>query len=163
MNGLHNLTSQLTDSWLIKESDLNVYLSALAMQGKQKTVKKSDQQLYSWYYHSSKLEFSWDFEKAPEGSVAVIDIDGITLKGGSYYSLGYVHLIAQLKKALDSDEIVGIVLRVDSPGGQLSGLQTFIDLIQSSEKPIYAFVNDGKALRLICKAAQIRLYHVPNL
>jgi len=59
----------------------------------------------------------------------------------------YETITADLKSALANDDISGIILDLDSPGGEVDGVFDLADLIYESraEKPIWAFAN-GMAL-----------------
>jgi signal peptide peptidase SppA len=81
-------------------------------------------------------------------SIAVIPINGTLAKrlnlfqaisGGT--SIGM--LMDRTEALIDNDEIDGIVLDIDSPGGTVAGTKEFADLIQSGreKKPITTYVN----------------------
>ncbi|OWP62897.1 hypothetical protein CDA63_11810 [Hymenobacter amundsenii] len=66
--------------------------------------------------------------------------------------LGLMSLAASLNRAARDPEIGGVVLRVDSPGGQVYGTQSVADGIracQAAGKPVVALCDDG----LMCSAA----------
>lgn len=84
------------------------------------------------------------YNDAPPNSVAIIPISGPIMKtGGDCGEPGAVHFSNWIKSANASDRITGILLIIDSPGGQVDGTQTVVDAITNSKKPVVAFVDDG--------------------
>lgn len=55
---------------------------------------------------------------------------------------GYNALAAQLSAAARSSEVRGIVLEIDSPGGEVAGLAEFADFVASIDKPVWAHANE---------------------
>lgn len=51
-------------------------------------------------------------------------------------------LALDLQAAIDSDEVASIVLEVDSPGGQVSGISEFAEMVRASPKPVTTYVSD---------------------
>ncbi len=81
----------------------------------------------------------------PEGSIAVVQIIGPQTKYGGMCSYGMIDkaaLIAQLDAA---SNVAGIVMNIDSPGGQVSGTSNLADAIANCSKPVVGVVNDGIA------------------
>ena len=83
------------------------------------------------------------------GGIAVIDIFGPLVKraSGEFLSGGpttYAEIEGQFLAALDSDVIQGILLNIDSPGGEVGGAYELADLIFSERdrKPCFAVAND---------------------
>lgn len=58
---------------------------------------------------------------------------------------GYGTLTYMVQKLNQSDKISNLIFLIDSPGGQVSGLNSLIDAIQASQINTIAFVNDGIA------------------
>lgn len=77
------------------------------------------------------------------GAIAVIPIQGVITKRGSWFSDGLDRVARTLDVAQSSKAIGGIVLDVDSPGGSSYGLMEFADKIYSMRggKPIIAVAN----------------------
>jgi protease-4 len=78
------------------------------------------------------------------GSVAIVRISGGIYKYGYWSWSGYVpgtqDYIQVITSLLETDEIAGIMLIVDSPGGQASGIASLFDLINTSTKPILTLI-----------------------
>jgi ClpP class serine protease len=51
-------------------------------------------------------------------------------------------MATDLRAALDDPEIRGIVLEIDSPGGQVAGISEFADQVAAAGKPTIAYVSD---------------------
>lgn len=76
---------------------------------------------------------------------AFIDIRGAIMNFGKLGEfLGYCDLKRvndNLNDAVKNDQVKSIVLNIDSPGGEVRGLQTTVDLIESCKKPVIAYVS----------------------
>ncbi|MBK7692126.1 MAG: hypothetical protein IPJ31_13815 [Bacteroidetes bacterium] len=63
-------------------------------------------------------------ENAPKGSIAVIDIQGALMKNDQYCGPAGMESIGAWIKAADNNQnIDGIILKVDSPGGTVDGTE----------------------------------------
>jgi ClpP class serine protease len=98
-------------------------------------------------------------DRLPYDSIVVIDIIGPVLKYGSWYGWGTVELNDLVIRMANSDRVKGIILNVDSPGGQAAGTADFAQSIRnvSKVKPVLAIVQDGiaaSAAMWIISAAQ---------
>jgi signal peptide peptidase SppA len=81
--------------------------------------------------------------------VAVIPIHGLLTKRSEFFSsflgtISYEEIHESIVMALADSKIGKILLDIDSPGGEVSGLFDLVDFIGESknEKPIYAIAND---------------------
>lgn len=90
-----------------------------------------------------------------EKTVAVLSIKQPILKYTDYYFgyLGSKTFISILKNLESKNDILGVVLDIDSGGGQVYGTPEFYDFIQNFSKPIVAYT-DG----YLCSAA----YYIGN-
>ena len=84
--------------------------------------------------------------------VAVISIVGELVNRGSWMDAwsgltSYVGIANDLQAALDDDDVEGIVLDIDSPGGEAAGAMETAALVRkaSQSKPVTAFVNGAAA------------------
>lgn len=83
------------------------------------------------------------FVMAPEGSIAVMDIQGVIFKETQACGpLGTSILMQQFNQAKANPNIIGIILVTDTPGGQVAGTHDFAQEIASSKKPVVSFVNN---------------------
>jgi protease-4 len=78
---------------------------------------------------------------ATGSKVAVIPVQGTVQKRGGYCSTGTKQLSAMLSQANRDDEVLAIVLDIDSPGGAVDGTEEFANLIRSSKKPVVAYID----------------------
>lgn len=91
-------------------------------------------------------------------TIAVIDIMGTLMKADS--SLGSssstVALRQAIRQAMMDDSIDGIMLRIDSPGGTVSGTSDLADAIAQAgtKKPVWAFGEDLVASAALWLASQ---------
>ncbi|MDE2472037.1 MAG: S49 family peptidase, partial [Bradyrhizobium sp.] len=80
------------------------------------------------------------------GSVAVIEMSGELMKFASSLSsgTGTVAVRRQVRAAAADEDVGAIVLRIDSPGGTVSGTQDLADDVAAAaaKKPVYAFIED---------------------
>jgi ClpP class serine protease len=83
------------------------------------------------------------FKDAPKGSVAVLSIQDAIMKYDYCGALGTVSLCSILADAEASDNIVGILLDMDTPGGEVYGTKNLADMVANCTKPVIAHINDG--------------------
>lgn len=140
------LSALFTDGWMIEDQYAGAQLPFLErlISGKEDSKKKAE--IHAWHYHDDQLvKNKGEFSEAPAGSIAIIDIDNPILKHDNCGDPGSISLAGIIQRADQDSRISSILLRIDSPGGQVSGLQTFTDAITACNKPIFAFINDGMA------------------
>lgn len=93
-----------------------------------------------------KLSRYNSMDRAPAGSVAVIVIDDVVMKADAECGpLGTRSLAGLVSEAAAHPNIAGILLQIDSPGGQVSGTATLADAIKDARqvKPVVGLVDDG--------------------
>jgi signal peptide peptidase SppA len=92
-------------------------------------------------------------EYVVDRGVAIIDVFGVLVHRGEVINAdssaiqSYSGIATQLTKAAQDGTVKKIVLNIDSPGGEVSGLMQLADQIYQlrQSKPIEAFVNDLSA------------------
>ena len=86
------------------------------------------------------------YPTAGEGEIAVIDLSGVLMKYPSSIGGGSstVAARAQIRAAARSENVSGIVLRIDSPGGTVSGTKDLADDVAAAAtlKPVFAYAED---------------------
>lgn len=90
--------------------------------------------------------FGWRYEgfrDAPKGSVAVIGIKDAIMKYDYCGAWGTESLAKVIFDAEASDNIVGILLDMDTPGGEVYGTKNLHDVVKNCSKPVVAHINDG--------------------
>jgi len=89
------------------------------------------------------------FETTGGGSIAVIDIQGTMTKAGSSLGGGgTIEARQSIRKADQDKSVSSIILRIDSPGGSVSGTADLAAEVAKTSKPTIAFIED-----LCCSAA----------
>lgn len=83
------------------------------------------------------------------GNIAVIDVFGVLAHRGrmeadSSYVMGYQEVSRRLDAALGDNRVKGIVLQLDTPGGEANGAFDMADAIQAAGKikPVWAAASD---------------------
>ena len=101
---------------------------------------------------NARQDGSWRLNKAATG-VAVIPVIGSLVNRGSWIGANssgltsYEGLSAQLSDAAADPEVRAVVLDIDSPGGEATGMFALASQVRalSAVKPVTAFVNDMAA------------------
>jgi protease IV len=82
------------------------------------------------------------FDKAPQGSTAVIPLKGTMLKYGTYCTYGTEEIAAQLLEAGQHRNISSVILDIDSGGGSVDAVAPMVQAIQKvrreAKKPVIA-------------------------
>lgn len=83
----------------------------------------------------------------PEGSIAMISLSGPMLKDGGMCAYGMTDNAALVSRLANSPNVSGIILNIDSPGGQVAGTSMLADAIKAAgnNKPVIAVIDDGIA------------------
>ena len=99
----------------------------------------------------------YSYQATPD-RIAVIDVNGPLMKYASSLSGGSstVRIRNMIRNAVRNEDVDGILLRIDSPGGTVSGT---MDLAQdvaaaTEQKPVHAFVDDMAASAAYWVASQ---------
>lgn len=79
--------------------------------------------------------------------IAVIDITGSLVHNGGYVGsksgcMCYDGIQAQIESAEGNGQVKGIMLRFDSPGGEVAGIQALAAVIGECEKPVWGHANE---------------------
>lgn len=94
---------------------------------------------------SPKSQFGNDL-RILSGGIVVISIDGPMQKHHSSFSGGTstIETRRDVRHAMVNDEILGVVLRIDSAGGTVSGTHDLAMDVRAlaSKKPVYVFIED---------------------
>lgn len=92
-----------------------------------------------------RMSYYTDLSRIPEGSIALVDISGPIMKNGGMCSYGSVEKAEMIQRADNAPNIKGIILNIDSPGGQVAGTTQLADAVKGTKKPVIAMINDGMA------------------
>lgn len=96
--------------------------------------------------------YEFQEEKPIEETIMRMDITGPILKYGGYCSYGTMDYIDWIRNANNDDSISALLITVDSPGGQASGIELLRDAIASSQKPV--------AVQIVGLAASAAAYSI---
>lgn len=83
------------------------------------------------------------YQDAPVGSLMIINIEGTILKDDNCGAPGTDTMSAWIKEAVWSDNIAGIVLKINSGGGSVEGTGEFAEVITWADtyKPVVAYTD----------------------
>lgn len=105
---------------------------------------KSKPRLAKWVAGAATIELLDDattIEKAPAGTIAIIPIAGPIVKEDTLSTIGTATKAKFLQDCYNSANIQGIVLQVNSGGGEVDGTMHFANIVQQRTKPVVAQVN----------------------
>jgi protease-4 len=108
-----------------------------------------------------QVSYYSDLSRLPFGSIAMLDVVGPITKYGDMCSYGSVDNTATMNRLAASQNVAGIILNTDSPGGEASGTAMFADSVDEAkqQKPVIALIDDGIAasagIWIISKATEI--------
>lgn len=100
-----------------------------------------------------------DLSRLPSGSIAMLTIAGPVTKYGGMCAYGSVDHVATINRLSNAPNVKGIILNIDSPGGEAAGTAMLADAIRAAvaTKPVIAVIDDGiaaSAAMWIASAAQ---------
>lgn len=93
-------------------------------------------------------------------TVAVIPVLGVLTRYGDGCGNGDEWIAQQINAACANDGVSGIVLKIDSPGGQIGGTKMLAAAVQNATKPVVAHVVEkcaSKALWVASACAEIHI------
>lgn len=85
----------------------------------------------------------WYPEEITDDAIAIISITGAITKYASCENYGIQNYAALLERCYTNQNIKGIILVLDTPGGEARAMITMADAINARNKPVTAFVSDG--------------------
>jgi capsid assembly protease len=85
-----------------------------------------------------------------EDGIAIIQVSGTLMHKSGYIgsqsgAMGYDWLEAQLEAAIDDPAVLGIMLDIDSGGGEVAGVEDIATKLSNSAKPVWAHANEMAA------------------
>jgi len=142
---LHNIINGV---WLIDPDYANNYLPLVAafMRGERfdSSVRKNES-FISFFQNGTVCSD----DDIPLNSVAVINISGaITKYDQDCGPSGMISKSNVLRKFYSNDNIIGIILKIDSGGGEGNAMRVMQDAVIDRNKPVVAFIDD-----MACSAA----------
>ncbi len=109
-----------------------------------------------------EAEISDTYRYRIQDGVAIVPVVGpLTHRGSMFFGMGYRQLAATIHTAMRDEEVRGVLLDMETPGGSANGCFDFAATLQKwgAEKPIWALVNDmaTSAGQAISSAAERRI------
>jgi protease-4 len=94
-----------------------------------------------------EVSYYTDLSRLPSGSIAMVSLCGPVTKYGDSCSYGSVDHVRTINRLAVSENVKGIILNVDSPGGEASGTAALAECIRNATKlkPVIGLVDDGIA------------------
>lgn len=102
---------------------------------------------FSWLINSEG-QIIGSIEDSEKEGIALIELQGAVMKYDYCGSVGTKSIAEKINQANANPGVTAIILRIDSPGGSVSGTQELADVILESKKPVVAYA-DG----MMCSAA----------
>lgn len=141
----------LSAKWLIHQSFAESYFPVVhgLLNGQQAEQQEENSPIIreaviagSPVYFISEYGESSPVNQAPKGSVAVIDIKGPITKADQYCgSAGTETKASLLQASLDNPNIKGVILNIDSGGGEGNAVELLTQIMKSAQKPVVSFIN----------------------
>lgn len=85
--------------------------------------------------------FSDDGQNPEPDSVAVISVVGEMVKYGSLCAYGSDEYAGMINQALSNKNVVGAIIEIDSPGGEVASVAPLQAAIRAHNKPVVAFAD----------------------
>lgn len=155
----HTLSAILRGRWLLDKqwADAHMPLVLRMMKGEnvdfgfsQNTLEEPE--IDQWVSLSAdknvySVRPSSQLSSLPNSSIAVVNLEGPMMKRGGLCSYGMVDQASLIRNLAASSNVDGIILNIDSPGGQADGTAMLGEIIRqaSKSKPVVAVINDGMA------------------
>ena len=98
------------------------------------------------------------------GSTAILDVQGPIFRHADLMShlsgaTTAEHLARDFQAAIDNGTVENILLRIDSPGGQVNGIADLAEIIRQSPKPVTAYIDGlGASAAYWLAAAAKKIY-----
>ncbi|HEO9810819.1 TPA: S49 family peptidase [Klebsiella variicola] len=172
-NLAHIASQAFNEPLLMEPAYARVFFSALGSEigADRLTLANNDENLDTQSMRGVTASFMEGGRKAARLYRVVDGIAILPVTGSLVHRLGGVHpfsgmtgydgIIARLNEAINDQEVRGVLLDIDSPGGQVAGAFDCADIIArcNSVKPVWALANDMacSAAMLIASACSRRL------
>lgn len=148
-NNLGNLYSLLAGKWMIEDQFANSLAPYLINILKKGDLPESNKTKPTGFVYMSTDGIVSEETDTDQKYVAVLSIKGPILKYSQFCGpQGTKSMMNILEKWSDDQNVVGVLLDIDSGGGQVAGTGEFANYLHNYKKPIVAYT-DG----MICSAA----------
>jgi signal peptide peptidase SppA len=140
----------LNSVWAIDKSAADAHIPLLIKLFNNESFQAPSEEIERFSFHNKTgfvvASFGWNIKDIPEDSVAVINLTDVIYKYDMYCGPAGMISIAKTLKRLDNHpNVKGIVLNIDTPGGEGSAAKLMYDTIKSLNKVVVAFIDDMSA------------------
>lgn len=149
MQSIRLISSILRGKWLVEPNFALSQGSLIAsILNNNMQVEQQEQDKLSAFAVSATsirgVRYSWwdGFDNAPKNSIAVISVKGPLMKADQFCGpMGMATIGSIIKEADNHNNIDGIVLHVDSPGGTVDGTEMLANIVKGTRKPVVTYVD----------------------
>lgn len=130
--------------WLIDAGQIQTYLPLLssAFTGAKVEITEDNKQPVQYHFGIGNGS-PMDKPEPSEQSVAVIPLRGVMTAGGGISTYGTRDIAQMIRRAVNHESVVAIVLQIDTPGGTVDSVYHMLDAVQVAQKagkPVVSFV-----------------------
>lgn len=141
----HLLSQIIRGKWLIDPQTAISYFPLISNLLEGKVVELDGDPQFKIQAYSNLGESYSAYDDAPEGSIAIISLNGTMVKEDTWCDIGTETIAANLTEAARHKNISAIILKINSGGGAVDAIAPLLESIQSSTKPVISFVDDMAA------------------
>lgn len=132
--------------WMIERTFANSYLPYITnflTNPQAANPNRQPEQFLTIYNGSDSYYAIKDIKDAPEGSIAVLNLNGaITKYDQDCGPDGLLSKSEVLRAAFNTANINGVIINIDSGGGEGMAMRLFTEALAERNKPVVAFIND---------------------
>ncbi len=151
MNHLTLYSRILRSVWAIDPAEAQAYLPVVMnfvmgtspMQLSEGDQSKAEEKCQPYCISAYETRRYSNYNDAPAGSVAVIPVQDVIDKDDWCGVYGTTTIRRLFEQAISHHNIAGVLLRIDSPGGNPMGTMQLASLIASAPKPVVSFVENA--------------------
>lgn len=136
----------LNGVWMIEESFALNYLplvTSFLTDPKRQSSPREPENFLSIHNGSDSRNIIKELRDAPSGSIAVVSISGAITKHDQECGPDGMQSKAQImRECFSLDNIKGMVLKIDSGGGEGTAMRLMSEAISDRNKPVVAFIDD---------------------
>jgi ClpP class serine protease len=140
---LHNIINGI---WMINEDFAANYIPLVKAYLRGEPINKTNrvpEEFLTIHNGNDSREQIMDIREATLGSIAIINIAGVITKYDQYCGPdGMASKASILEACYNTENIKGIVIRIDSGGGEGQAMRLFAEKLTERNKPVVAFIDD---------------------
>ena len=136
----------VTGVWMIEESFASNYIPYITdfLNNPSRNYHSREPEQFISIYNGSESDSQIkSIKDAQEGSICVINIAGAITKHDQYCGPdGMTSKAGILRECFASKNIKGVILRIESGGGEGSAMRVMSETLSNKNKPVIAFIED---------------------